>query len=721
MNRQSTGAAWVPWVCVPFLLLLNSRYYAFEYLSIDLTLLQIPVAVALTYRYGLHGLLAALIGSSPLLISVFLGPMAIGGRSELYVIVVHAAWLTMTRGWLNPGNAVPVRAVSMVLLLTIGSISLDYSQGDNFGFSWWGIPVLYYAFFVLGLRNLQARRWLLIAGLLVSIGIILSLAERYEIEAFGYDIQRNLYLTDLISLGWVLDRPGDFLSLMLFFLIGKWLHKLTRTGRPSAEVLNSGLKLVLAGAILYLASPMWRGMVVAIANTEIYEDVLYAISPAGSFYILPLLVLCLAIIRPDGVRIAVLLVGAYYVLSGFADWNVDRSFSIDIGDFVVAIVFAMLGRRIARQSTAIDQAGVSWLPTPSAGGQASIELDEWKRQHDEISNTVRRVMLSLLAYALFCALTLAASNDASLFGAGSEIKLPIANTSIDYLAFLTVGPLILVGMILYLHLFLQSAIDLGKPGGAIPLPYIFNMDNPLAVILSGFLHYWLPVLLLFQFTWKAIPQPMAGFWLGLASAGMGIVMVYLHMTRISTERAGNPQWFSRLMFYGFGLLFAIQLASGGSVLKRPLLLDDAGFKGRDLSGVDFRGASLKDAELIEANLSRANLQDADLTDANLKGANLSRANLQDADLTDADFDGVDLREANLQFAVLTRVKFDRANLAKVDLRGVTGVECPHFDQALNFARAYRDEDLRCKATIPEPPVEKLELKGERPGTKGLLF
>ncbi|MEH6445977.1 MAG: pentapeptide repeat-containing protein [Oceanospirillaceae bacterium] len=652
MNGQNTASTWVPWVCIPLLFFLNFRIYT-DYVSLNLTLLQIPVAVALTYRYGRHGFVAALIGAAPLLYSMELDDVHFGGRPALYIIIAHAAWLTLTNRWFNPAKSVSLHTPSMIFLLLACSIELDF---DSL-FNWRGNIVLYYAFFVFGLRDAQIRRWLVIAGLITFMGMVLLLAKGY------YGFPHRAYLTESLSLSWMLNQPGDFLTLLVFFWMGKWIRAIANATTPSTYILSGGVKLAVSASILYLLSPMWPGLVAAVSHSEIHDSILYAISPAGSFYILPLLALLLSISRRNGLLITVALVGTYYMLAGFVAWSTDRYFSIDLVDFAIAITFAMLGTRIARQWQAIDHIQTaSWLPAPFAVRQANLEPGEWKRQHDEISNTVRRVMLSLLAYALFCGLTLASSNDTSLFGVSSEIKLPIAGTLISYSTFLTVGPLIMVGLVVYLHLFLQSANSLGRPSGANPLPYLFNMDNPIAVALSGFLLYWLPVLMLFQFAWKATPQPIAGFWLGLASTGMGIVMVYLYMVRMPAEKQGASRWLVNVMFFIFTLLFAIQIASSGAILKRPLLLDQAPFEGLDLSGVDFRKASLKKADFKRTKLIGTNLRGADLSGA----------------------------------------QFSKTDVKNADFRDVIGIGCDQFKLTINLETAYRDSSFSCGADIPQP-------------------
>jgi hypothetical protein len=720
-NEQKTASVWVGWVCIPLLLLFNFQFYSFDNYSFDLRLLHIPAVVALTYRYGKHGFVAALIGSAPLLIYIDSGFSSFGGQISLYLIVVHVGWLTLSKGWFDPQkSAVPRVAFMIVLLLGCSvSIELDPFFLESFEFYWDGPALLFYAFFVLGSRGVQIDRWLAVAGLLTFIGIVLMLADIY-----GNNFR------------WTLNTPGDFLTLLMFFWTGKWIRDAAIAAAPSAQRLSTGFKLAMGAGILYLLDPMWQGSVAVVSNSTISADTLYAISPAGSYYVLPLLAMLLSITRRNGMLIAIILVGTYYMLHGFAAVrNADIFFSISFTSFAVAITFAMLGTRIARQIHGMDSAAVaSLLPASSARKQSTLKPEDWERQHDEISNTVRRVMFSVLAYSLFCGLTLASTSDASLFGAGSKIELPIAGTSINYSTFLTVGPLVLIGLIVYLHLFLQSSVDLGRPQGANPLPYLFNMKNPLALILSGFLHYWLPVLLLFQFAWKAIPQPMAGFWLGLASIGIGIAMAYLHMARMRTEAEGIPRQLTRVMFFAFSLLLAIQMASGGAMLKRSLMLNKAEFEGLDLRDVDFREASLEKANLkgvnlTGANLFRANLVGAEFTNAQLTNVNFREASLQGVNLSDLDLTKSDLRGANI-----TDTKFGKANLDKADLRGVrwtyttntqsadanldTAVlqnerkiaNCKQFAEVENLDKAHRDDDLACGKAIPKPPQDDKELR-----------
>ena len=65
--------------------------------------------------------------------------------------------------------------------------------------------------------------------------------------------------------------------------------------------------------------------------------------------------------------------------------------------------------------------------------------DDWKREHDEVSTTIRRVMITLIGYSFFCLRTLAAP-DERLISKGATIRIPFAGTDVDYGAFLFIGP-----------------------------------------------------------------------------------------------------------------------------------------------------------------------------------------------------------------------------------------------------------------------------------------
>jgi hypothetical protein len=144
-----------------------------------------------------------------------------------------------------------------------------------------------------------------------------------------------------------------------------------------------------------------------------------------------------------------------------------------------------------------------WFPPKR---QLDLDADEWKRQHDDVSNSLRRTMMALLGYSFFCMLTLAAP-DVSLIAKDAQINVPFAGTDVSYQAFLIIGPLTMFALVSYLHILLGHWLSLGKHKDTFGLPYIFNIDNKAANWLASFIFYWLLFLVLAFFSWKALPRP----------------------------------------------------------------------------------------------------------------------------------------------------------------------------------------------------------------------
>lgn len=71
----------------------------------------------------------------------------------------------------------------------------------------------------------------------------------------------------------------------------------------------------------------------------------------------------------------------------------------------------------------------------------------------ETTKTVFRLMLTLLGFGLFCVLALA-SPDSSLLGGTASLNVPLAGPA-SFEVFLVVGPIILLGLRIYLHIYIQ--------------------------------------------------------------------------------------------------------------------------------------------------------------------------------------------------------------------------------------------------------------------------
>ena len=334
-----------------------------------------------------------------------------------------------------------------------------------------------------------------------------------------------------------------------------------------------------------------------------------------------------------------------------------------------------------------------------------------RQQHDETSRTISHVMLYIGAFSFFCLLN-AGIPDLSLLSGNGKVKIPFVDIEFAFFDFLLIGPVVLIALTGYLHIFVGYQRTLGA-GGEIPkLPYLFNIESREAQSLSIFLFYWLVPIVLLIFSYRASPLP-GGRWLFIMSVTFTIILEWIQIRRYPFDQRRNLYY--RFLWSLESLLIMVIVLQAlnpfllfpffprqvylpdGAKLEAPNLssytliganlsavnLDDASLTSANLRGADLDRAMLKRANLVEANLQDATLTDADLEDANLsaaklQGATLSSANLQGAGIVDAWLQKAKLVDANLQGATLVnailqeadllRANLLRANLQKADLR-----------------------------------------------------
>ncbi len=316
-----------------------------------------------------------------------------------------------------------------------------------------------------------------------------------------------------------------------------------------------------------------------------------------------------------------------------------------------------------------------WPPSPE---KFEFSIEDWKKQHDEISKAINKLLLVLIGFCFFCAMALGAP-DRSLLASDAKIALPFANTEISFAYFLIIAPLVLAGFSFYLHIFVGYWIRLSRqrpsPAGTDTphpeLPFVFNLKYRTADWLSKFLFYWLVPMILGVFAWKDLPRPEGPILVSLTAAFIA-VFLFLQLRRHS------GLWYkisTILLFLGLLCSFSVAVLAFCFLLKgKPLPSRQLHLRKADLNQQDLRGLNFGSADLQEADLTGTDLTDAMLTGAKLKAANLTAANLTGSDLTGAklkaaNLAGADLTDAMLTGANLTGAKLWGANLTGADLTG----------------------------------------------------
>lgn len=303
--------------------------------------------------------------------------------------------------------------------------------------------------------------------------------------------------------------------------------------------------------------------------------------------------------------------------------------------------------------------------------------------HDNCSITIRRTWLVLVGYAMFCLLSLG-QPDVKLLASDATITIPFANTAVSYGTFLVVGPLIIVALTAYLHVFVEQQRKYIPTGALEKSPTLFNFAGTVPRVLSWLIAYWVPPLVLAVFAWKALPRGESGILVVLVAV-ITSVLLFLQIRKIPTDRR---HWAVPVLFILGGVVLAgagrdAFCRWSGNCITLPQFTRTMNLAKANLVGQDLRGLSLASADLREAKLDRANLAGADLTTANLEGANLEEADLRGADLA-----GAHLARAKLTFA---------------DLRDAKGLSCEQLTLAIDWDLAYRNKELLCGMDFPSVP------------------
>lgn len=345
---------------------------------------------------------------------------------------------------------------------------------------------------------------------------------------------------------------------------------------------------------------------------------------------------------------------------------------------------------------------------------------------EEASKNARKIFLAMLLGCLYSWLTIATTTDARLLTNSASSPLPIIGTAIPIVGFYLAAPILLLGLYIYFHLYLQRLWE-----GLAELPAVFPDGKALDKriypwLLNGLvrghfvrLKHDRPALSRVQnaisilLAWCVVPATLLLFWgrylrrhewtgtslhIGLLTISTGLaILFYLIARRTLRGQVWSPiVWKKALkdvrtykravVVLGSGLVFVL-LSLGaikgvpphkGTGIRTwvPRAFELIGYSAfADLEEVDvstkpdiWTGDSSQIALVKGARLRGRDLCYIRANRAFLVNADLRKANLQGAILEEADLRGANLQWADLQRASLLDANLQRANLSSRAVR-----------------------------------------------------
>lgn len=293
-----------------------------------------------------------------------------------------------------------------------------------------------------------------------------------------------------------------------------------------------------------------------------------------------------------------------------------------------------------------------------------LETVERRREyHQDAARTLRQIFFLLIGTCLFCVITLTGALDSELLLPSAKIGLPVLDYDMKFDAFLLVGPLVVVALTSYLHVFMAQIRRFPLPEDY-SRPMLPNFESWTARILVLLTFYWMTPLTLAIFAWKAWPRPLeqaVGLGLVITCLAVTALLVVLQMRR--TPKSWRPWALPALL----GTAIAATAGFVGVLEHRNLDLFKAKLSNQDLRSMDLSSANMQEAKLEDAILMGAELNGANLHQATLTRAMLVRAEARYADFFAADLAGAELTATKLQGADLSHARLFGANLQNATL------------------------------------------------------
>ncbi|MBT3265980.1 hypothetical protein HN371_02450 [Candidatus Poribacteria bacterium] len=383
-------------------------------------------------------------------------------------------------------------------------------------------------------------------------------------------------------------------------------------------------------------------------------------------------------------------------------------------------------------------AGVHLLADQLAGSDlAGVQLPpdlacfDGLKAVEDTSKNARKIWLTMLLGCVYTWLTIATTKDVQLITNSASSQLPIIRTAIPLVGFYAAAPVLLLGLYLYFHLYMQhlwrelALLPARFPDGRWldqkAYPWMLNglVRSHVRLLREGRPeHAWIQSLVSGVLAWWVVPGTLAWLWYRYLVRHDWVV-TGIHVAAVAASTGvGLWAWglFRRVLRGGDDAARWKRLATASAWLRRPLgslttavatLLVACGCSFRFIevcprpanlvgvdisgrprdwsvmmytynvaaSGADGRGSraeSARPGDVLRAALS--NVTAIDLGEAHLERADAQGAFLVKADLTGAILRGADLRRAeliwaNLRRADLREARLDGADMGGADLRG----------------------------------------------------
>jgi uncharacterized protein YjbI with pentapeptide repeats len=363
--------------------------------------------------------------------------------------------------------------------------------------------------------------------------------------------------------------------------------------------------------------------------------------------------------------------------------------------------------------------------TNSSGTKLPSPINEFEGLTivDEASKNARKLFVSMLLGCFYSWLTIATTTDVRLLTNSASSPLPIIGTAIPIVGFYIAAPILLLGLYVYFHLYLQrlweALADLpavfpdGRPLDKRVYPWLLNglvrshfyrlredrlpfsrMQTAISILLG----WWIVpfTLLLFYGRYlRRLDWTWTRLHIGLLALLISLAIIFQRLARRTLRGAERRPFLWKKVFKdvrtykraglsiaaviigAFFYLLSLGLIEGVPIWKDqgvrclvPTAFEVLGYNpwvniveaDVSMKPDNWTGDSSQIALVEGARLKGANLRYADAWAAFLVRADLREANLQGAEMS-----GADLREANLQLANLSGADLDFANLSRAIL------------------------------------------------------